>query len=419
MPPSNFKRTSSKKRNSSNLQVPKFQNSDSKINLNDYEEVEDEYGFRYMRKKQKLLLSLKQQQQQQQQQDQEKEKSYIKMNTSHIDNDLNDHDDDEEDCVTSTPVPKNAKVVISASSMVAKPSHLTSIRSNEAFSPSTPTPSKQILENARKKRRSSFATNQSATSTVRNSFGISLMQSSLPPNNVKTVEYHRHLQPDLPGPVKMRQLLIWACKKAASDRSENSASSEKLVEALLNNEINTSWYQRPITAKDSSDENSSIYYLPNPQNQELSECIDLYKNYHMKLEAECQTWETLKSSSPASSILNLKQTCLLASNSSAPKIDTSLNQLFADELQHLNKWIHSLPMSVDRLDWNTKLALSFQDHAKQFCEGVFHQIFAKFFSSDLIRSSNKPRSSNKSGSAINNNFEPMMILRALSTNQQN
>jgi hypothetical protein len=322
--------------------------------------------------------------------------------------------------VLSTPVPKmvtlSAKLINNNSNSNKNNSthssnnnHVqTSHRTNEAFSPSTPTPSKQILENNRKKRRSSFAAVQSS---VRNSFGASVaagiaagpgtnLQSQLLPENVKTNEYHRHIQTDLPGPVKMRQLMIWACKKVAKDSVDFDSMSSKLVEGLLSNEISTSWYQRPIGGgKELNSSDTPVYYLPNPQNQELIECIQLYKNYHFKLEKECEIWEELKLKS--SEIFKFK---FNKSNDNI-KIDNTLNVFFAEEFQTLSKWLNSLPLSVDRLDWNTKLALSFQDHAKQFCEGVFHQIFAKFFSSDLPQRGKAQR------------IEPMMILRALSTNQ--
>lgn len=301
----------------------------------------------------------------------------------------------ENEQVLSTPVPK----IVTLSAKLVQTNH----RTNEAFSPSTPTPSKQILENNRKKRRSSFAAVQSS---VRTSFGASAsaaaapgtnLQSQLLPENVKTSEYHRHIQTDLPGPVKMRQLMIWACKKAAKESNDFNSMSLKLVEGLLSNEISTSWYQRPNNKETTSE--TPVYYLPNPQNQELSECIELYKNYHLKLEKECEIWEDIKLKSAEmfknqfnKSIENVK-------------IDNTLNVFFAEEFQTLSKWLNSLPLSVDRLDWNTKLALSFQDHAKQFCEGVFHQIFAKFFSADLPQRGKAQR------------IEPMMILRALSTNQ--
>lgn len=323
-----------------------------------------------------------------------------------------------DDEVMSTPVPTNKSVVTltaatvtsSVTAPMSEKTAATAKRFTEAFafSPSTPTPSKQILENNRKKRRSSFAVvdpNSSSNGSQQSTSNpnSSVMRIQLPPENVKTFEYHRHIETELPGPVKMRQLMIWACKKAALNGSNNTSNdsaviSEKLVSALVNNEITTTWYQRPIN--NNADDTSAVYYLPNPQNQELTECIELYKSYHQKLEKECETWESLKLVSGSSS--SVKSSV----NQIPTEIDNSLNVLFAEEFHNMNKWLNSLPLSIDRFDWNTKLALSFQDHAKQFCEGVFHQIFAKFFSADLPRVGKN-----------NQRIEPMMLLRALSTNQ--
>jgi hypothetical protein len=94
--------------------------------LEEYEEVEDEYGFRYMRKKQRL------------------------NNPSNVD---------------STPV----------SSITLTAHVLNSAAHHYAATPSTPTPSKQVLENNRRKRRSSFAVMAAQNQAARaSSIGVSL-----------------------------------------------------------------------------------------------------------------------------------------------------------------------------------------------------------------------------------------------------
>lgn len=233
----------------------------------------------------------------------------------------------------------------------------------------------------------------------------------LPPENVKTAEFHKHLQPDMPGPVKMRQLLIWAVQKASSQLARASPLnaladlSEDLLDSLLRNEINCSWYQRPpVSAAYAS---SAIFYTPNPQNQELSECIDLYTNYQQKLADECKIWESLQQeieNQPSSSIEDVNSDSNSNSFASAVEIDNSLNALFAAECAQMSNWLQGLPLSIDRLDWHTKLAISFGDHSKQFCESVFHQIFAKFFAGDL-----QPKKQRA---------EPMLVLRALSAKNE-
>lgn len=332
----------------------------------------------------------------------------------------------QQNCVLSTPV------VVTLTAQIPKGGFAhANLQTN---TPSTPTPSKQVLENNRKKRRSSFAVmaaqNQSARSST---IGVTLTHQ-MPPESVAVGEYHRHLLPDMPGPVKMRQMMIWACQKASLELTTSKSSSsndnknslkqdlnefkDELVQALFKNEITTSWYQRPPKLENghlntNNSISGSLNFIPNPQNQELSECIDLYKNYQMKLERECATWKDLKANYK-SSLLSLyddiKQQQNTENNHNHSNtnnnhhnhsVDNTLNILFADEFSSMNKWLNSLPLSVDRFDWNTKLAISFQDHSKQFCEGVFHQIFAKFFSSDLRGTKSQK-------------IEPMMVLRAMS-----
>lgn len=75
------------------------------------------------------------------------------------------------------------------------------------------------------------------------------------PESVPHTDYHRHIHPDLPGPVRMRQLLVWAAQEALKDievRQQSRLAPESLIEAaqaliqgLMTNEVNTSWYQRP------------------------------------------------------------------------------------------------------------------------------------------------------------------------------
>ncbi len=104
--------------------------------MEEYEEVEDEYGFRYMRKKQRLNAP----------------SSIVTKNvTSNVE---------------STPV-----------SSITLTAHLSG-PSQYAATPSTPTPSKQVLENNRRKRRSSFAVMAAQNQAARaSSIGVSLNKS--------------------------------------------------------------------------------------------------------------------------------------------------------------------------------------------------------------------------------------------------
>ena len=92
------------------FKVPKFSNStNSKINLNDYEEVEDEYGFRYMRKKQRLLSSCE----------------LIYPSNAH---EIGDEDNE----IMSTPIPSNKMATVFVN---GKTAFVSRPRINEAFPP--------------------------------------------------------------------------------------------------------------------------------------------------------------------------------------------------------------------------------------------------------------------------------------------
>jgi hypothetical protein len=152
---------------------------------------------------------------------------------------------------------------------------------NSDLKMTTSTPSKFINSKQEKKdrrrRRSSFAVIASRANSRPSSISINLSQK-LPAASVGTAEYHKHLMPDLPGPIKMRQLLLWAVQKVASTRQRTSAITEMAegaVQALFSNKISTSWYQRPA-------ENGKIPKTTGPKNQELADCIQLYERYTTK-----------------------------------------------------------------------------------------------------------------------------------------
>jgi hypothetical protein len=84
---------------------------------------------------------------------------------------------------------------------------------------------------------------------------------ALPPASVPPADYYKHLMPDLPGPAKLRQLLLWNCQHWLAQNKQSSTTGNKntnvtnqesieaielLAQKLLNHQFNTSWYQRPV-----------------------------------------------------------------------------------------------------------------------------------------------------------------------------
>ena len=85
--------------------------------------------------------------------------------------------------------------------------------------------------------------------------------------------------PDLPGPIKMRQLLIWAAQRTSRGKGHLQELSDSLVQALITNKVNTSWYQRGAN-EDENSESSAL--VGSVKNQETMDCIQLYERYYAK-----------------------------------------------------------------------------------------------------------------------------------------
>lgn len=59
----------------------------------------------------------------------------------------------------------------------------------------------------------------------------------------------------------------------------------------------------------------------------------------------------------------------------------------------------TLPLSVDSLEWSLQVATLFMDRSKDFCEDIFRQIFARFFSEEAEAPP----------------IDPLLVLKALSS----
>ncbi len=255
-----------------------------------------------------------------------------------------------------------------------------------------------------------------------------------------SADYHKHLMPDLPGPVKMRQLLIWAVQRAMANRKiaawggeDGAAGSLKMelvcesaVQGLFENEINTSWYQRPGGAEEGAGSGAEgeaakagasagrRAALPGPKNQELLDCIQLYERYSKKLRKELLEWEGVQAdvqrsiaALTAASAPLVHQLSGGAVGAGPPPAGSDVaplalltegsgreSALLAREVLALSQWISKVPAFVDQLHWSLSVAQSFESHSKTFCEAVFRQIRSRIFGSD-----DRPA--------------PMLLLRAL------
>lgn len=203
-----------------------------------------------------------------------------------------------------------------------------------------------------------------------------------PPPSVEPGSYHKHILPDLPGPLKLKQLLIWAVQKASGELQGSRKSeadwdeivAEPLTQGLHKNELNTSWYQRP-----SANTGSTTQYRPNPVNVDMRECHGLYQRYYRQLTTELGHWKSLEAQSPT-----VPQLSEVSDGTATPQAPP-MTQV---ELASVCKWLHRLPFHVDRLGWLLHLFGNFEGRSKQYCEDVFHQIFERFFAGQKQSSAN-------------------------------
>lgn len=194
----------------------------------------------------------------------------------------------------------------------------------------------------------------------------------------------------------MRQLLIWAVQKVALTDTEGRVPvemTEALVQALFNNQINTSWYQRPSSLPLETDKLAApvtTVTRTGSKNQELLDCIEIYERYQAKLRTELAEWK-LVSQKPS----------LRPPEAVVPAEPVILTYPHRIELEALSSWMTNLPRSIDQLHWTLSVASTFEKHAHAYCESVFHQIRANFFSS----------TGTADGSASSN--MPMLLMKAL------
>ncbi|KAK9384070.1 Mis12-Mtw1 protein family-domain-containing protein [Kockiozyma suomiensis] len=129
---------------------------------------------------------------------------------------------------------------------------------------------------------------------------------AVPHQDIKSDEFHKHLDADLPDPHRMRQLLSWCAhrvleqdkeddkkkkqKRNASQQSPATAIArvieEELLKDLADGRISTSWWSRP----DDGDRPKK----PNPQNVASLEKLDEFKKRLERLRAEKKAWTEIE-----------------------------------------------------------------------------------------------------------------------------
>ncbi|KAJ2712017.1 hypothetical protein H4R19_002973 [Coemansia spiralis] len=132
------------------------------------------------------------------------------------------------------------------------------------------------------RRRSTFSMRGKRASSIGGGF------KALPHDSVDAADFYRHISPELPEPIRLRQLLAWCARRMSkeprwpADLPEHVAkmlsdavreAAEDVHSAFEKGEIATSWYHRPVDLQaHSSAEASEIQAHPeNTANREAKE----------------------------------------------------------------------------------------------------------------------------------------------------
>ncbi|KAI8578847.1 hypothetical protein K450DRAFT_244799 [Umbelopsis ramanniana AG] len=208
-------------------------------------------------------------------------------------------------------------------------------------------------------RRSSFMSRSKQESSV------SRTSVAFPHPHLEAKNFYKHIMPDLPDPVRMRQLLAWcghtimSQKASKADNKMSVAESaaysiqKAILKQLQDGKINTSWYTRAPT-------NNPLGYKrkTNPRNQRNFKLVEKYERTTAIMEREDKAWKSMAVK------LNNFHAGVLDSCPPLPKplekdehadndLKTRFQQYYLDgisqeQLQFLNKYC--TPSSTDDVD---------------------------------------------------------------------
>ncbi|KAJ2797257.1 hypothetical protein H4R20_005248, partial [Coemansia guatemalensis] len=147
-----------------------------------------------------------------------------------------------------------------------------------------------------KRRRSTFSMRGKRASSIGGGF------KALPHDSVDAADFYRHISPELPEPIRLRQLLAWCARRTSAPPAwpedlpdpVKSLLSDALKEAVDDihsaferGEIATSWYHRPIEDEPSSEQSE---LLPHPENKANLEAKERLTARIAKLRGENEAW---------------------------------------------------------------------------------------------------------------------------------
>ncbi|KAJ2080006.1 hypothetical protein H4R24_003378 [Coemansia sp. RSA 988] len=208
-----------------------------------------------------------------------------------------------------------------------------------------------------KRRRSTFSMRGKRASSIGGGF------KALPHDSVDAADFYRHISPELPEPIRLRQLLAWCARRTSAPPTwpeDLSAPvkcllSDALKEAVDDihtaferGEIATSWYHRPIEDELASEQSE---LLPHPENKANLESKERLSARISKLRSENEAWvQELKraSTSHARALDRL------------PKSLQTLPPLQEKETSSTTQTIEPISRALGSIDWS---ALGEEDSA--------------------------------------------------------
>ncbi|KAG2172635.1 hypothetical protein INT44_002650 [Umbelopsis vinacea] len=259
-----------------------------------------------------------------------------------------------------------------------------------------------------------------------------------PPPNVKPSDYYLYTPSRVPDPLRIRQVLAW-CARNVTDRqgkmgregvidSKAAAAAthiqDTLIKSLLNGQINTSWYHRPVARR-----NSETGPSPNPVNVKNTKILQKWSSIIENFEAEDRVWNQTAAKYSAMHAKALDATMEDGNQISAKWHTSWLEALSPIEQQFLNHHclhdegsqvldlidhaVVDLQAKVDLIEHTTSNAMS---HIKN-TDNAANEIL-KTLSFNLNRKLNAPHPQDHALDGKSLSPDPSLLLRIISSNKK-
>ncbi|CAG8813601.1 1954_t:CDS:2, partial [Racocetra persica] len=245
------------------------------------------------------------------------------------------------------------------------------------------------------KRRSSIEKRGKRASSIGNGF------VAKPHPDVNSNEFFRHIQAEMPEPIKLRQLLVW-CGQRALDKQisadENALKIAKIIEQevlndLTDGKISTSWYYRQNGQEPLE---KTLPKKPHPQNIVNQRKLEEHEATLRRLKAECEEWTKLVSeiNSFHASVVNVASS-IPSDEGKISMLPDEIDMSFLPEEQHkfllqycnedeknkindLEKIIQPLESQLDHIYHFFYHASKFNTAAQIYCENLHLKLSSTF-----------------------------------------